>query len=658
MYRFIQSRVQKLIPKISETEKIALRSGGVHVDRDIFKGSVNVNQYVPQQTVHVLEDMRPNVTRLLEKVSSSPIYPSDQIYNIMKTAGDEKMMGMIIKKKYGGTELPVSVQSKILTTISSYNPSLGVSIMVPNSLGPGELLQHYGTNEQQQFYLPKLANGSFVPCFGLTGPHNGSDATGSIDSGVIVKDSNNKLFIRVTIDKRYITLAPISNLVGLAIDVKDPDQHLPETLSGITLVLLETEHYPTLQQNYHHNPNNVGFPNGPLKGSLEIPIENVIGGSSKIGHGWPMLMECLAVGRGVSLPATANASSKTLTYAMWLYTKHRRQFKLPLAKMEGVQEKFMNMFFHTWVIQSAVAFTNCILDSGATPSVITAIMKQQTTERARNVILDGMDIFAGSGICIGPNNIFTKFYNAAPVGVTVEGSNVLTRSLIIFGQGLNKSHPYIFPLLESIEQDDTMAFQKQWNQLMGHVFTNYLFSLQPLSMSSSATSRLRLVTKKFANTSNFVALLAGGIKSKQILSGKMADAMSSIFLAYSVIWYHEYHMTSHQKPLLDYCVHRLCEEAERSINDVIQMYPIQLLRPLLLLCQFPSIKTTEFSPSVFHLLFHDNHLLSELKADVFIDPMLAKMETLDSISPDHEMYPSLYNDVISVGEFQMEPVNK
>ena len=651
MYPYLFRQIKKIIPPLSETERIALRSGGVDIDGQIFRGNVKKQYQLPLQRIHELEQIQPNVERVLQKIGSHNIYPSIDIQKTLQTVAKEGLFGMIIDKKYGGIKLSVTTQSKLLTQISAYNPSLGVTVMVPNSLGPGELLQHYGTEGQKQRYLPGLAKGDYIPCFGLTGPHNGSDATGQIDRGTIEKDEDGNLYIHVNINKRYITLAPVSNLIGLAIHVLDPHGFLPEhTQEGITLLLLEKKNFPKLEQSTYHNPNHSGFPNGTLKGTLDIPLHSVIGGPDYVGKGWPMLMECLAVGRGVSLPATANASSKMVTTAMLSYIKHRHQFKIPLSKMEGVQEKFLNMFVQTWIIQSSVEYTNYILDTGATPSVLTAIMKQQTTERARHVLQDGMDIYAGSGICIGENNFFSKFYQAAPVGITVEGSNTLTRSLIIFGQGLNKSHPYIFPILSSIETDDLNAFRTHWNGLMTHVAVNYLTSLVPFSINTN--SRLALLTRKFANLSNFMALLAGGIKSKQVLSGKMADVLSNIYLAHSILWYHEHFLQSKHNAIRDYCIDILCAEAEQSINDVIQQYPFPLLRPLLYLTSFPCTRTIGFSSSIFKQILNDSFLHAKLRENLYAaDESLQKLDLLDKVSKNDPRYKVLYDSMISVGEY-------
>ena len=656
MYRYLFQNVKKIIPKISETERIALQSGGVHIDRSIFEGKVDLSKYIFRgHQYHEMDRMTPHVDTIIKKYRNTTLYPNDNAKQILHDCGKEKLLGMIIDKKYGGSKLSISTQSQLLTKISSANPALGVAVMVPNSLGPGELLQHYGTEKQKQEYLPKLASGEMIPCFGLTGPHNGSDATGKIDRGVVVKQDNT-LFIKVNIHKRYITLAPVSNLVGLAIHVSDPDNYLPSKTEGVTLLLIEPSHVKGLEQKTYHDPNGAGFPNGTLKGDLLIPIEQIIGGPEFLGKGWPMLMECLAVGRGVSLPATANACAKTSTLGILYYSTHREQFGIPLSKMEAIQERFMNMFFHTWVIQSSVAFTNYILDSGATPSVLSAVMKQQTTDRSRKVLLDGMDIYAGSGICKGPNNFFSKYYQAAPIGVTVEGSNILTRSLIIFGQGLNKSHPCIFPILQSIEKNDMDLFQKEIHKLSNHVLKNFFFSLQPMQFSNCATKRLALLTRKFANLSNFVALLGGSIKSQQIISGKMADMFSSIFLAYSVIWYHEYNMFSKHSGIQEYCVHRLCDEIETNMRQLVPLYPIFVFKPLLFLSCNPCTTRTPSGKklkSLYQFILQDKVVIEKLGENIDHDP-LKQLILLNSIPKNDARYQHIYEKIISVGEFEIK----
>jgi acyl-CoA dehydrogenase len=656
MYHQIFKECKKIIPRISETELIALRSGGTHIDGDIFKGKVMENRMIKKNIPSVTKDQidwNQKIKSLLDMVGQESIYPNDNIKNIMKKVGNEKFLGMIIDKKYGGSHLSITEQSTILSKVSSYNPSLGVAIMVPNSLGPGELLQKYGTKEQKNKYLPKLASGELIPCFGLTGPNNGSDATGSIDCGIIKRGPDDGLYVDVTIHKRYITLAPISNLIGIAIDVKDPN-NLLNGKEGISLFLLE-KGFEGLEQKTHHIPNGAGFPNGTLRGHLKIPVSSSIGGHTTIGHGWKMLMECLAVGRGVSLPATANASSKLITYAIMNYIQHRQQFKIPIGKMEGVQEKFMTMFYHTWIIQSSVAYTNYILDEGSVPSVLTAIMKQQTTERAREVMNLGMDLYGGSAICIGPNNFFTELYKSSPVGITVEGSNTLTRSLIIFGQGLNKSHPHIYDIFKTLENDNLKQFQKEFNKMLKHCSINYGFSILPYLKYSSENSRLERLTRRFANLTNFVALLGGGIKSQQMISGQMSDILSSIYLGYSVLWFHKNHTSSDLNEIKDYCINRLCDEAELKINSVIDNYPNLFIKGILKPTKYYNISFTDFETNkqMYKKIIQKPQIKQHLQNGIYMENnILKKLEKLNEYDKNSKKYKKLYENIISVGEFE------
>jgi acyl-CoA dehydrogenase len=647
MYSQIFNRVKKIIPKISETEIIALRSGGVNIDRDIFSGKIYYNKL--EKVDKFGENKMIEETRnILRKYGESNVYPSSHIKNVMTDLGNKGFLGMIIDKKYNGNRLPISTQSKILTMMASYNPSLAVVTMVPNSLGPGELLQHYGTESQKVNYLPLLANGRLIPCFGLTGPNNGSDATGNIDIGIL-KIIDGKRVIEIELNKRYITLAPIADLVGIAFNLKDPNNILKSGRAGITLALIEKGH-PGLKQETYHNPNNAGFPNGTLKGKIYIELDQIIGGEQMAGNGWVMLMECLAVGRGVSLPASANGTAKTITYGMLNYIQNREQFRMPIGNMQGIQEKFLNMFYNTWVIQSSVNFTSHILDTGAVPSVLTAIMKQQTTERARCVLLNGMDIYAGSAICIGRNNFFTKFYNSSPIGITVEGSNVLTRSLIIFGQGLNKSHPYIFNIFDSIQNNNLEQFKKDFKSMVSFSVNLYVSSV----LSNNRKRRLDNITIKYANLANFVALLGGKIKSEQMISGHMADILSNIYLAQCLIWYHNNIAENCPITIRDYCIDRLCTDAERKINLVINNYPDPYIKALLkpTSCGI-SYNNFRNENKIFQTIIKDTNVSDLLKENTFYEnTVIEDLEKLTILKNkgDISSYNKLYKNVISVGE--------
>jgi alkylation response protein AidB-like acyl-CoA dehydrogenase len=617
MYKYIFSCIKQIIPRISETELIALRSGGVSVDRNIFAGILPLVYSREKKNSQTCPNYC-DIDNILSRYKDNPIYPSQNIKNIMTDLGNAKLLGMTIDKKYGGSMLPIASQSKILSRIASYNPSLAVATMVPNSLGPGELLQHYGTTEQKAKYLPGLASGKLIPCFGLTGPNNGSDATGQIDTGILITD-NGKLMIAVNLNKRYITLAPIANLIGIAFNLQDPNKLLRVGKPGITLALIERGH-PGLEQITYHNPNDAGFPNGTLKGMIMIPLDAIIGGTQNAGNGWMMLMECLSVGRGVSLPASANGSSKLVTYATLLYIKHRTQFKMNIGNMEAVRERFIKMFMDTWIINGAVNYTNNILDSGVKPSVITGLMKYQTTERGRSILLAGMDIFGGSAICKGDNNIFSKFYQAAPIGITVEGSNILTRNLITFGQGLNKSHPYIYPIFMTITENNLAEFRKYFNSLVKMASTNYIKSFT-LPGKNNIQKRLSVLCIRFSNISNFVALLGGKIKSNQIISGNMADVLSNIYMSYALLH-------SSNKVVDEACISYLCNEAESKLTYVIDNYPNvyikTFLKPFRYKEQHMSI---DDMTKLYDYIINNNDVYDVLKEDIYLnDSYISKLE--------------------------------
>jgi len=635
MYRLLFRFVKNKIPRISETEMIALRSGNTSIDREILQGKINM----PTKVTYPNKFPQNELNRLFSEFDGSRVYPNDNDNYWINYLAKNKYFSFLIDKEYGGIKLSVNELSNLLTKVASVDPALGVITMVPNSLGPGELLTLYGTEQQKNYYLPKLAKGDFIPCFGLTGPNNGSDATGSIDKGTIVK-KDGKIMIKVKVNKRYITLAPVANLMGIAFNLEDPYNLLNK--SGITVALLERDH-EGLIQNTHHNPMNAGFPNGTIKGEFFIDLDQVIGGEENIGNGWKMLMECLSAGRGVSLPATANASSKASSFGIYNYIKVRDQFKMPLAKMEAIQQKFNNMIYNTWIIQSSVSLTNDILDSGKSPAVLSAIMKQQTTERGREVLNEALDIHGGAGICLGYSNFLEKFYRAAPIGITVEGSNTLTRSLIIFGQGLNKSHPYIFPLLESVLNDDLNNFKTNFNSLVTH-------SLSLYGKSFYLSKSLEQQIINFAALTNFVAIKGGLLKKEQMLSGDMADIFSNLYLAISVKYYDRNSKAS--SILTEYVINRLLNENQIKINKVIdnlgyERYLLQHLKK--------NVKNISYEDErkVFDEVMKNKSIINEIKRNIHIKDNiledLGNVNSYDKLSPEHK---NLKNKIINVGEFK------
>lgn len=634
MRRYALNKVKALVPKLSDTELIVLRSGTVSMDRDIFSGHVDIHKYGAPTPFEHNEDNR--VYQLLDKYKFEPTKSNRNHFMSMETIQDIASKGFfsyLIDSAYGGRKQAVTELSKILTTISSIHPALGVITMVPNSLGPGELLTSYGTQAQKDDFLPKLASGQLIPCFGLTGPENGSDATGKIDQGEMIEKNK----IKITINKRYITLAPVANLIGLAFDLKDPKQLLSDGAPGITVALVERGH-PGLNMTTHHNPLDVGFPNGTVRGTIEITTDQIIGGQKRAGDGWKMLVECLAAGRGICLPATANATAKVASYGIFHYGQHRRQFKMPILDMQGVQEKFDDMLYNTWLIHCSCRFTNHILDQGEKPSVISAIMKQQTTERARIVLNHAMDIHAGNSICKGYTNFLEPFYKAAPIGITVEGSNTLTRSLIIFGQGLNKSHPHIFNVLDGILKDDEDAFWNHFKKMVGHTIRAYLLSVG----HSIGHPNLHAQTRHFANLSNFVASQGGAIKKNQVLSGKMADLLSNVYLAHAVVWNHLHYKESNI--FTEVVIQKIVDENTVLIQDIVLQLPLWqrvLLRPIVKR-RHPKL----YAPDCLYREAQQNKTIM----DVFEDDIFISGTILDEWKKVSDT--ELVKELINVGEYK------
>ena len=643
IFNFIKSK----IPKISPTELIALRSGNTSIDRNILQGIIKF----PNKKDIINKFPENKLNELIDNFDNSTIYPNNNDNYWIKYLANNKYFSFLIHEEYGGIKLSVNELSNILTKISSIDPALGVITMVPNSLGPGELITHYGTPEQKGKYLPGLANGSYIPCFGLTGPNNGSDATGSIDEGNVVK-INGKIMIKVKVNKRYITLAPVANLMGIAFNLRDDNNLLDNNKKGITLAFVERDHQGLVQETYH-NPLNAGFPNGTIKGEFLIEPEQIIGGIDNIGNGWKMLMECLSAGRGISLPATANASSKIASFGILNYIKVREQFNMSLSNMEAIQEKINSMILNTWIIQSSVELTNDILDEGNSPAVLSAIMKQQTTERGRIVLNHAMDIQAGGAICLGYSNFLEKFYRAAPIGITVEGSNTLTRSLIIFGQGLNKSHPYIHKILDSVIENDEKSITKNLREIINHSLNLYYLTFNCTNLFPYIPKTLEKQLIDYANLTNFVALKGGKLKKEQMLSGTMADIFSNLYLAISVQYYHNNYNSS--KILTEYIIDELINTNQKLINEVINNLGFEkillkhLINPI-------NEKNYIREKEVFEEIMNNPNIIKEIKKNIHVkNNILSDLELVnsDKIDINSNEYKKLVNKIINVDEFKI-----
>ena len=454
---------------------------------------------------------------------------------------------MIIPKEYGGKGFSAHGHSQVVQIISTRSGSAAGTITVPNSLGPGELLMRYGTDEQKNYFLPQLAKGELIPCFGLTAPHSGSDAASMSEAYGEVVERDGKLGIVASFNKRYITLAPVAGVVGLAFQLKDPNKLLKGSGNeGITIALLERDH-PGLNMGRRHDPLVASFMNGTVTGKdVFIPMDKIIGGQKRCGFGWNMLMDCLAEGRSVSLPASAVGGAKLAVNAVGAYARIRKQFRVPIAEMGGVQEALGRIGSEAYILTSAQMLINSMLAKHEQPAVLSAVMKYETTSRARSVINDAMDVMGGAGICRGPSNLVGNGYMSLPIAITVEGANILTRSMITFGQGLNRAHPNLISIINSIEKgNDVSGFMTAVKGFLGHLGSNVFRSLsravtRPRSKANQIEyyeGQLARLASNFAVCADLALVLGGRLKFEEMLSGRFADAFGTLYLGYACLWY-------------------------------------------------------------------------------------------------------------------------
>ncbi|MFT5171546.1 MAG: acyl-CoA dehydrogenase, partial [Candidatus Marinamargulisbacteria bacterium] len=463
------------VPKISETERIALEAGTVWVEGEFFSGKPDFKRVFsedyPSLSVEEQAFLDGPAETLCSMVDDWEVHQnrgfSDEVWAYMK---DNGFFGMIIPKKYGGLEFSAVAHGAIIAKLSARCSPLGITVMVPNSLGPGELINHYGTDAQRDYYLPRLAKGQDIPCFGLTEPDAGSDAGAMTSRGDLFKGDDGKLYIRLNWKKRYITLSGLSSIIGLAFKLYDPEKLLGKSDSfGITCALVPSDAAGVVLGRYH-DPLGIPFCNCPTEGhDVVISADAIIGGVERAGSGWKMLMESLATGRGISLPATCAGGSKLVTKVVSAYTAVRKQFGVSIGQFEGIESPLSRISGMTYIIESASRFTCGAIDRGVKPSVVSAIIKYHTTEMLRTVINDGMDVLGGKAISRGPKNLLAHPYFGIPVGITVEGANILTRTLIIFGQGAIRCHPFALKQVNAIESGDKKAFDLAFWGHAGHV---------------------------------------------------------------------------------------------------------------------------------------------------------------------------------------------
>jgi acyl-CoA dehydrogenase len=597
--------LRRTFPAISNTEREALAAGTVGWDAELFSGTPDWAQLksippvlLSPEEREFLDGPTQELCALLDdwdmRHTKRDVPP--KVWNFIR---DKGFWGMLISKKYGGLGFSAQAQSLILGKVASRSPDAAIVVMVPNSLGPGELVEKYGTNEQKNHYLPRLAKGLEVPCFALTSPNAGSDAASMRDVGVICQgehEGQKVLGIRITWKKRYITLAPKATLLGLAFNLRDPDNLLKKDQIdiGITLALIPTSHKGVVIGN-RHLPGGGLFPNGPTSGTdVFIPIAWIIGGRDMAGHGWGMLMESLAVGRSISLPATSASAIKSVFRTTSAYARIRRQFSIPISKMEGIEEPLTRIIENAYMVEAGRAMTAAIVGAGQKPSVISALLKYSTTQRMRQSILDAMDIHGGRAICDGPSNYLQAAYQSMPVGITVEGANILTRTLITFSQGALRCHPYLFRETDALQDKNhergLVDFEKAFYGHVGWSLANATASLlHNLTGARFAKGpghtpeieqwyrQLSRASRSFAFVADLtVGLLAGGLKTKQKITGRMADALSELYLLSAVLKRFE----DDGEPDSDMLIAELCarnslHRFEMALQGVIDNFPIR-----------------------------------------------------------------------------------
>ncbi|MDE1240586.1 acyl-CoA dehydrogenase FadE [Vibrio aestuarianus] len=605
---------KKVLPAMSQTEKEALDAGTVWWEADLFKGKPNWDKLhkiaAPKLSTEEQAFLDGPVNEVCAMVSDYQVTHqlADLPPEVWQYLKDNKFFAMIIKKQYGGLEFSAYAQSLVLQKLTGVSGVLSSTVGVPNSLGPGELLQHYGTEEQKNHYLPRLAEGKEIPCFALTSPEAGSDAGSIPDFGVVCKgkwEGKEVLGMRLTWNKRYITLAPVATVLGLAFKLRDPDGLLGETQElGITCALIPT-HLKGVEIGNRHFPLNVPFQNGPTRANdLFVPLDFIIGGPSMAGQGWRMLVECLSVGRGITLPSNSTGGIKTAALATGAYARIRRQFKQPIGHMEGVEEPLARLGGNAYVMDAASNLTVAGIDLGEKPSVISAIVKYHCTHRGQRSIIDAMDIVGGKGICIGPSNFLARSYQGAPIAVTVEGANILTRSMIIFGQGAIRCHPYVLEEMNAAYSQDSDAIEKFDAALAGHVsftmsnlvrsiwfgITDGLGSSAP---TSDATKRyyqqLNRYSANLALLSDIsMAVLGGSLKRKERLSARLGDILSQLYLSSATLKRFENDgRPVEDLPLVHWGLQDSLKQTEVAIDEFLANFPNKVIGKVLRVLLMP-----------------------------------------------------------------------
>ena len=596
---------RKLMPEMSSTEQEAIDAGTVWWDGEIFSGDPEWENLhnIPQGRLSAeeqafLDGPVEEVCRMVDEwdVHHKSADLSPEVWQYLK---DNKFFAMIIKKQYGGLEFSAYAQSRVLQKLSGCNAVLSSTVGVPNSLGPGELLQHYGTKEQQDHYLPRLAAGEEIPCFALTSPEAGSDAGAIPDQGIICKgqwQGEDVLGMRLTFNKRYITLAPVATVIGLAFKLYDPEGLIGDQEElGITCALIPRD-TDGLDIGSRHLPLNVPFQNGPIRGEdIFVPLDFIIGGAKMAGQGWRMLVECLSVGRVITLPSCSAGGAKTVALATGAYSRIRRQFKLPVGKMEGIEEMLGRIGGNAYMMDAVTTMSTKGVDLGEKPSVISAICKYHLTEKMRTTINDAMDVHGGKGVMLGPNNYLGRGYQGAPIAITVEGANILTRNMMIYGQGAIRCHPYVLKEMYAAANEDKSEALRQFDEaVFGHIgfatsnfFRSLWFSVSGARFlnapfSDETSNYYRSMTRFSSNMALLsdiaMGVLGGELKRRERLSARLGDILSYLYIGSAVLKrYDDQGRQKEDLPLMHWAMQDCLHSLEVAMEDLLNNFPNKIL---------------------------------------------------------------------------------
>ncbi|MBP9722281.1 MAG: acyl-CoA dehydrogenase [Gammaproteobacteria bacterium] len=652
-------KLKKQLPKISATEEQAIEAGDVWWEGDIFAAKLNWCKYADHHLTELSniekEFIDQKVNKLCELLDEWNIVTQDKDLNLetWQFIRQNKFFAIVIPKEYGGLEFSAAAHAAIVTKIASKSVTAAVTIMVPNALGPGELLMHYGTAEQKLYYLPRLASGEEIPCFALTSPHAGSDAGGMTDNGIICKQVFNGqevLGIKLNFSKRYITLAPVATVMGLAFKLYDPDKlYSKNTDLGVTLALIPTN-YEGIEIGNRHLAMMIPFQNGPIRGhDVFIPMDYIIGGPEYIGKGWFMLMECLSGGRGISLPALSTATCQAAYLSSFTYSHLRTQFKAPIAKLEGIQEQLAKLTGYCLIANSVQMVTASAIDHGMKPAVISAITKYHLTELSRKAINAAMDIHGGKAVMCGPLNYLANAYIANPIAITVEGANILTRNLIIFGQGAFRAHPYVLEEIIALNERNSSIMLRKFDRVLFHhikftfsILTRlktynlqrffYKFTKKNNWLKAYQKDLTRLSCSLALSTDMALLFIGGKLKFKERLSARLGDTVSYIYMAVCVIKAYQDKKDKNNKhdPVvkwaLDYCLYN----AQSALIDYSRNFPVKVIGKWLKIVMFPwGASYKEPSDKQDTEVLNNSQILDDLTNLVYKNPEFSQLGFLN-----------------------------